>query len=213
MLLNTPFLKDIVAKQKAAQEKAAKAGEKEQIKRGRERVKQIAEIEREFGDIADRVGEKGINVNFTETPQYKMVSGGKKKKWKGKKTRNPARKVQVGKTYGYDFERQGPSVQLNNQTTPSPRALNAQAAGLSSTGMTGTSSETPINTMSGDYNNRQNLSDAASVGMTGTSSETPINQGLSSAAEGNMNLGDSQSLADRAKKAMTRSDALMGMVR
>jgi len=198
--LNKQTLFDLTRQKEAFQADVGSGAEA--IKRGKERVRQMAEIDREFGDIAERTGEKGINVNFTETPIYETVSGGKKKKWRGKKVRNPDRKVQVGRTYGYDFERQGPAINLDDAQrldSGSPRSANMSAAGISSIGMTGTSSESPINTMSGNYNNRQNLTGSANVGMTGTSSETPINQNLSKAAEDSMNLGESQSLADRAR--------------
>ena len=65
----------------------------------------------------------------------------------------------------------------------------------SSIGMTGNSSETPIN-KADDGDERPNLTGASSTGMTGNSSETPINS-----------LGESNVLDEQRKKALNRAVA------
>tara|TARA_X000001036_G_scaffold16874_1_gene14113 strand:- start:1990 stop:2427 length:438 start_codon:yes stop_codon:yes gene_type:complete len=133
-----------------------------------------------------------------------MVSGGKKKKWKGKKSKKADVKTRDGQIYRYDFERQGGAMGRRKSDYMSDFQPNRKfQPGETQRGLTGNSSDTPINSMSGDVNARANLSDQVSVGMTGPSSETSVNQNLTSAAK-STDMGSSESL-DKEKDKMRKA--------
>ena len=195
-------------------EGARKAAEEAERLRNREKKqaqeaqdKAGVEFDREFGG-ASGVGEAGGERKLVTTPVYKMVSGGKKKKWKGKKSKKADVKVKDKDTFRYDFERQGGALGRRKSDFMGDFQPNRRfQPGETRRGLTGNSSDTPINSMSGDVNARANLSDQVSVGMTGPSSETPINENLTAAAK-STDMASSEALdkeRDRMRKAAMTS--------
>lgn len=197
--------KEQVAKRVAAEAERARTRKDDEAKE-----KASTEFSREFGG-ASGIGKDG-GEKLVTTPVYKMVSGGKKKKWKGKKSKRADVKTRDGQTYRYDFERQGGAMGRRKSNYMSDFQPNRKfQPGETQRGLTGNSSDTPMNSMSGDVNARANLSDQVSVGMTGPSSETSVNQNLTSAAK-STDMGSSESLdkeKDRMRKAAMAGSSLL----
>tara|TARA_R110001599_G_scaffold152120_1_gene337085 strand:+ start:130 stop:765 length:636 start_codon:yes stop_codon:yes gene_type:complete len=177
----------------ARQQEKAAAAAAQQERNTSAQNKAATDFSREFGG-ASGVGKGDGGSKLITTPVYKMTSGGKKKKWKGKKSKQADVKTRDGQTYRYDFERQGGALGRRKSDYMSDFQPNRNfQPGETQRGLTGNSSDTPMNSMSGDINARSNLSDQVSVGMTGPSSETSVNQNLTSAAK-STDMGSSKAL-------------------